>query len=984
MRSDRGLKSVNFLRTLLSALVWILILAVILVIAAFVPAIQTWALGLVLDRPSGIHGTVGNVAAAFGKTEFDNLHLEFNGAEFNAPLVEAEAPILNAVGRGQFHFRHLVAKGWTLTLQPQRQDDGQVDSPDLTVARAIATLLSSGALPYDVQVDTAELEGDILIAAPKGKSPGRIHVILNGGGLAPGHQGDFAINASGSLADPNFPLFTVSTDGHLLVTLETSRLLSRIELKAGLSAKGFSLQQDLQLVGDFAASRTTDSVVYSVDLTSRGRRFLNLLAHLAEKSGQITGTWKVDLRETDFALFTGDRELPVGSAAGEGRFQADPAKALFQTTGALKIAARRLETLDPVLERVGNLSLDTTFDLTHRGHSLRVAQFAVTATGTHPLATAKILQPFDVDETTWEFKATQPKSDWASGSVQGIPMVWLTTGIAHDVSLTGGDVAGTWIAGPAPGGFRLKSVSPATSSGITLLWNGKPALQGLDFSVLGSATHTDAGWEMKWAPLTISSAGAVLGHLTANFSPGGADESMNKVAGKWDFDLPALLPHVAPEAREWLAAARSATADYTGSVGSGWILDNNLSVVGAAPDTTLTAAVHTEIGLDGSSNFNVPFKFKEGTVQSDLTVEGSWSGVLSGSRLRLKLFGGTVVAEQMKGMAGWWAQRLMPSGPPGAGVPLWGAGRGSVLFSCDHFMLQNQEYKDVSGNLEYDPSGLQLEDGHVRFGNNNVTDATAKLSFSPAAPVPYELKASAPLGDVEAKTFLPPPAHGEDPQIEGKFTVKAALASTGRNQAELLQNLQEVFSLNSKSGIVRFLKISVADVIPQHGSNVGDTLGGVGNKVGSLLGMQGKIGSGKNPVTPAAQTMVDFSYDVAEIGYDQFTMTAIRDSNGTIELKDLKLVSPDVTLSGSGSIAAQTGKPLTSWPLTLDWSLSFHGHPAELLAKDGLIVYKKDAPGYVVLDPRIHVGGTLEHPDLKQWHDILAKAASATPAKPAK
>ncbi|HEY1412710.1 MAG TPA: hypothetical protein VGF36_11245 [Rhodopila sp.] len=352
---------------------------------------------------------------------------------------------------------------------------------------------------------------------------------------------------------------------------------------------------------------------------------------------------------------------------------------------------------------------------------------------------------------------------------------------------------------------------------------------------------------------------------------------------------------------------------------------------------------------------------------------------MSGSRLRLKLFGGTVVAEQMRDLAGWWAQRVMPSGPASAGVPLWGKGLGSVTFSCDHFLLESRDYKDVSGTVEYEPTHLQLEDGHVRYGDNNVNDAIGKITFNPAAAVPYLLTATAGLGNVEAKTFLPPPPKGEDPLIEGKFAVDAALASSGRTPAELRQNLQQVFHLTSQTGIVRFLKISVADVVPQRAENMGDTLGGVGNKVGSLLGMQGRIGSGKNPVTPAAQTMIDFSYDIAEIGYDHFSFTAVRQFDGTIRLEDIKLVAPDESIAGTGLLTAQPGKPLLVWPLTLEWALSFHGHPAQLLAKAGLLPNQAGAPGYALLSPRIHVGGTLEHPDLSEWHALLAKAAAVKP-----
>ena len=52
---------------------------------------------------------------------------------------------------------------------------------------------------------------------------------------------------------------------------------------------------------------------------------------------------------------------------------------------------------------------------------------------------------------------------------------------------------------------------------------------------------------------------------------------------------------------------------------------------------------------------------------------------------------------------------------------------------------------------------------------------------------------------------------------------------------------------------------------------------------------------------------------------------------------------------------------------------------AELLTTAGLLSSRKDDKGYALLNQTVHFGGTLQHLDKTQWHDLLAKAAAPKP-----
>jgi hypothetical protein len=60
------------------------------------------------------------------------------------------------------------------------------------------------------------------------------------------------------------------------------------------------------------------------------------------------------------------------------------------------------------------------------------------------------------------------------------------------------------------------------------------------------------------------------------------------------------------------------------------------------------------------------------------------------------------------------------------------------------------------------------------------------------------------------------------------------------------------------------------------------------------------------------------------------------------------------------------------------------GRVAKLLSTAGLLSADKDGLGYLKLSQPIHFGGTLEHIDRSQWHNLLVKAAAQNPGGPKK
>ena len=256
---------------------------------------------------------------------------------------------------------------------------------------------------------------------------------------------------------------------------------------------------------------------------------------------------------------------------------------------------------------------------------------------------------------------------------------------------------------------------------------------------------------------------------------------------------------------------------------------------------------------------------------------------------------------------------------------------------------------------------------------------SGSISFDPAAPLPYSLKATATADQVEAGTFFGPPSAGQPSELEGKFKVAGTVTGMGRNLRELVSGTRQEFQLTSPNGILRMLTTNVAEVIPQLASPVKDAVGSVGHAVQNFFEIKRNANSDKNPVSASAEAVLDFTTEVTEIGYDQLKLTARRDPDGTLHLADIAVIASDTRLTGSGQIAAAPGRPIRSRPLSLDLQFAARDQIAELLAHAGLLSGKKDDLGYSMMNQTVHFGGTLAQIDVGAWHDLLAKAALRDP-----
>ena len=984
-------------------------LVAILVVLALSPLIQTWVAQMALARTPALQGSLESVVARFGRVEIAGLEATGGGVNLKVPSLAAEFPIISAFWHRRLSVRRLVAKGWTLDLSGRPASGGaagpagpaaaaaagagaQAPAPAVTaqeVAGMIRGALTRWVLPCDLSLDGIDLEGDVLVGGTSaGAAPTRVHVIVNGGGMAAGHDGSFAVDIMTQLLDAEPAVVTLGAHGQLVVAMRSPRTFKRFAVKADLTAEGGPFPKPVALTTELAATLDAGGETYTLDVSRSDRQLAAVAARFLGGSDRLAGTWKLDLQDSDVACFVPDRPLPGMAAAGNGEFDADVTFAAVHARGRLSGAIPPWNALAPFLERFGAGSADARFDVVRSGKSLRVDQLTVSLAGTGPTAVVQALQPFQIDAMTGELKLADSAHDWLNISIRGFPLDRLA-GLTDGFALSGGDAAGECTVRTEKGRFELRSKSPFTATGVVVTRAGKIIGRALDLSLSVLADYGPHGWHVEAEPLKIASSGGQLAEFEVKASRPAEPDQPITLKGAWKADLQAPALKEAVPALGYVGG-RSASGDFSATVGASGEFDGKLAIVGRDERRSLTASVHATVDDGGRISFQAPLKIAFGPSVSDLSVDGTLIRGEAATQVYLKLNGKDVVLDHLRLLAGAVAAvgglpPVTATGQEGQATvrdqaPFWGKRAGRLLFEFDRLNAGSYVFDHVGGGLQVDQRSVHLEGGHGALADHRFANVEGSLSFDAAAELPYSLKATASLEPVEVGSFFSGATSGAEPLIEGRFSIAGTLAGNGINLSDLVRRTQEEARLTSTAGIVRVFKTDVDEATPpDKESMVDDTLGRVGSAVGTFFGVEG-AGSGRRSVSPTLQAALDVINETSEIGFDECKLTVVRGVDRTIRLVDIAMTAGDERVTGSGQITYVEGRPLRAQPLRVELQFGARGRMAKLMSAAGLLSAQKDDGGYTLLSEPIVFGGTLEHLDRTAWHNLLVKSAKRSPA----
>ena len=974
------------MRILRIILIWLCLaaaLAALLVLTAISPPLQTWAAQAALNRQPGLHASIDSLSVGFGRVDIEKAHIEYHGAVLTLPLLQAQVPLTRALLERRVSVQGLLAKGWTLDLSRQGASPNEEEKPAGDAASASANqesasraslvllgYLSTLKLPLGVSLEGVDLEGDVILPGEPGKGATQVHLTVSGG-----HDGQFAFDASTEGAGT--PVSSAFAHGTVTLLMATPRTLDGIKLAAEVTLIG-EAQSNLAVSVQASAEHGPGGESYSLSLSRGGRRVAAFDATSPGATGGVSGTWKANLVESDMAPFSPFTSLPPLAAVGEGRFEADGGLSRVHAVGRLKSAAGSLSFLSPVLERIGKANVDVDFDATLSGRSLHVDHLKLSLDGARSAVVVKTLQSFDFDGGAGSVVVARPGEDFFEGSVKGLPLEWLSSPSSR-LRFTAGEANARFVIRPHDGGFSLRLTEPLTASGVSVAGlSGAP----LDLSAPLLASYSPTGWDVTVGPLSVRAAGRLLAEVRAKASrAAGADPTVS-VTGTWSADLEALASEAGVSGPGW-PGGKSASGDFAAKLGDTTGVDVKAAWVGLDPSQTVGATIHVDLDPDGDFAFTAPVSFATKEGRRELSTEGSCTFGRSGGELDVRLTSDDVAEDDLLLLATPLAALGgggLSAGTKARGGPFWGTWTGNIGFSFKLLRTPDGNYDEVAGSLVLKRDQLRLETGRVWILNHNLAKFEGTITFDPSLAQPYALKGLGSVEDVDAAAFFgPAPKEGSAP-FEGRFSASATLAGVGTSPDDLARNAHREIQLKSPSGILRLLKVDVADAVPEASTPVTDTLGDVSSAVGSIFGIhKGFDRIDRNKVSPAADAVINFTYEIAEIAYDRLTISASGGPDQALHLSDIEMDCPDERLRGSGDVPYAKGMALPKRPLSLDLVLGVKGHPAELLSKAGILAPKKDDAGFRDVTVHVLLGGTLERIDTGPWHDSLAKVVAANP-----
>ncbi len=1006
------------LRSLLKGLLIAAAGLAVLVSIAFLPVFQTWMGELALARQPDLHGSIGSLSVGPTAIEIEDLRLKVGPAVLTIPSLQAKVRMSDWLPGRTVRIQELVAKGWTLDFSHQveakdrsagagaeagadaekaaspRGGVGDAANPTAAPWAALPGWLARCRLPRPVSLDGLDAAGEIRLGGggASGADPIRVQVSAQGGGLSAQHVGRFTLEASAT--GPGLPANLVTGRGQAAVTMLTPQTVARIALAADLDAEGGALAGPLREAVRLAVTRGHGGREhYSASIEQSGRHLARVEGELTDDGRRLTGTWEADLRDADLRPFAPDLPSPVYTAAGQGGYAWDLAAASLRTYGRLDGTVSHWDAWWNGLRPLGTTRFGSRFDLTHQGNELRVDAATIEISGSDAApgfaAELRFLASFAIDERTGRWAGAPASRDWADVSVTRLPLAWFN-GVAEDWNIPDGWAAARFRLQRTPGGFALRTLVPATASGVTLQGLGRTLGSGLDLELAATAESSAGGWRMHAAPLIARAAGRTLATMEARFSRSADSDAPVVASGTWSADLTAWAASPAGKAIPWLRG-RSATGDFTANLGAGTTLEGGLTVVGQTSGNSLTAHVRAQIEADHAVTFRAPLVLKLGAASTDLSVDGAWTDDAADGRLELSVTGQDVNLEQLRALGTAWTEGAgagrsgsdaggsAATAAPPRPLPFWGGWVGRAAFALARVRTGSQDYTAVGGSLEFDHGTLRLKGGRGELPPHRPLSWDGAISFDGAA---YALTATAGSADVDAAALIPARKDGEDPIIEGHFSVARSLTGTGRTLTDLLHSTRATIRLKSSDGIIRWFKTNVGDAITQASTPATDALGSVGSAVGSLFGVKrGTLEAVKNPLSPTAEAVLEFSNQVAEFGYDSLTATAVEQPDGSFRVTALELKAPAEEVTGAGTFGGQPGRPLSAQPLALDLQFGARGRIGKLLAQGGLARPGPAAADVQLLAGPVHFGGTLGQLDTRSWHDLLARAAKQPPRK---
>lgn len=954
--------------------------AALAVAAALLPPVQTWAARRALSSLAA-PGTasLGRLSVGLSRMSVEGLVVERDGAVLRVPSADAELSVLSAAAGRGFLVRNLSARGWTLDLTrpgggaaPRAPEGAGGPGAGARAAETIGVVLRAFNVPEDLSLDGLDLQGAVVLPDEGGRRIGTAQIALSGGGLAAGRSGRFRCNADVALDDAGAPVSAVAVRGTLDAAMDPTGTFARADLRVDATARGRDLPGGINLSGTLSAARGQGKTTYALSLFRGLQGIASLDAASPDGSRRLSGSWKLDLRDTDLAPFALGRRLPSFHLAGDGVYDVDADSGDLHASGKARARADRLGVVAGALAALGRVELLVDFDVARTGAALHVERLETSLAASSPVASVRALQPFEFNTATGELKVARPSDDIVGISVAGLPLAWAGD-LPDGLAVSGGDMRGEFVMRAENGRLALRTKAPLVSSGFGVSRGGRALASGLDVSVFLLADYSLQGWQVQVAPLSVRSEGLRMFSLEARLGRLSGPGQAVKAAGSWSALLPELLrePGLRGLAR---VSAGEASGSFEASLGQTREVRLKVSLGSlAAGDAqavelpAVTAEARLSLSQDGRCEFNVPVRLDYESRQVNLACSGTaypggerpFEAALAADTLGGADLAALAALAQAPAAGASAAQGAQAAAAPAR--PFWPALRGRVSLALHDVSVRGIRLRDVRGSVAVAPASLKVESAMAGVGDASAVRLDGVVAFAQGGDAPYALTAEVSADNLDSAPLFLALDPSRPPAVEGRFDLAGHVAGAGADLDGILSALQGDCRLTSKDGRFRMLQVDVAGAFKQTPSMIEGAL----DSVGALFGKKAE---------KIAEAMVQSAAGLADIHYDQLSLSLERGPDLDIAIKAIALTAPEERITGEGRITHVPGVPVGAQPLSVDLDVGARGALAKFMGVVGLLADGQDELGYTHLYEPVQLRGSLQRVDRSQLRQMLLQA----------
>jgi hypothetical protein len=677
-----------------------------------------------------------------------------------------------------------------------------------------------------------------------------------------------------------------------------------------------------------------------------------------------------DLTLSPMSIMAGQQQLLDTTIALSGHL-GDNDLLLLETEFSINADGIRLQ---PFASDAGELipfewkSLRGETKLEMHGGRLKVEQLQAQlhSQAQEPIMVLSLEQLFELSLDDFKIQLADPARELARLDFNQMRLSAMNPFLPEGIRIRDEGLSGKLLVEAKDQSFLVRLSEPLRLANLSVSLDGEPLLRQVDVAMDLVAELSSGHLSLPKLEIKLASLGDVLFEQTLSLELPLVDWVPSVDAVEFDGKLDANLARLGRQpilASIMQPVEGIARAQFNGS-GMGQSLDldfqlNDLRAVGEAPlrlagNASLANKEEGVWSINSALDWGLSGEEKRSSIASRLVLKTladvfDLTGEIRAPLLRVidlqALQGVWVASEQAPDPM---AQPLATVTNDSFPAAPWAGFTGKVSVLVDSLELPNGvPIKSIAARAMIDEDMVRLSDGKAQLGRG-VANVSGKLERKPELSL-YDLVADVSFNGVEPGFLMGRPA-----MVQGTFDGKIRLHGQGGSPAAAIEAAEVVANIEGRDGLMTLLNLE--------SPATGAAMIGL-----SLLGSQTR-----QPGIAAFSRAIPY---FNELRFNRFGLDLRRASDGLLELNELALVGPDLSLGGQGRVAAGKWEDMLDQPMRLTIDLGARGQLAESLQTLGLVRPTAGSDGFQQGTQSLNIGGTLARPDSKAVQDWLWQAA---------